>query len=51
MDALALEIDLAFHEKRDREKAARRCTGQQQHAQSQTDAQIRRVLFVESVDS
>ena len=52
MDALETDVNRVFHERREREKAARCVTGQQQHAQ--TDAQhagVRRVLFVVAADS
>jgi hypothetical protein len=53
MDALEADLNRVFHERREREKAARCFTGQQQqHQQTQTDAQhVRRVLFVEAADS
>jgi hypothetical protein len=52
MDTLEMDVTRVFHERREREKTARSCMGQQ-HAQTQTDAQhpVRRVLFVETVDS
>jgi hypothetical protein len=52
MDALETDVNRVFHERREREKAARCFTGQQQQQQTQTDAQhVRRVLFVEAADS
>jgi hypothetical protein len=54
MDALEADVNRVFHERREREKAARCFTGQQQQQQTQTDAQhaaVRRVLFVVAADS
>ncbi len=50
MDALEMDVNLVFHERREREKAARSCVGQQ-HAQTDAQHPVRRVLFVERVDS
>ena len=53
MDALEADVNRVFHERREREKAARCFTGQQQQ-HAQTDAQhaaVRRVLFVVAADS